>query len=109
MIGNDLFSLDAQNLLMLGLTAAGGAALSLIYFGGLWLTIQKMKEVKTPAVLFLASFLLRTLIILAGFFLAAGGRMDRLVVCFVAFLLARHFILQKAQPLGTKGTPDHGL
>lgn len=108
-MNGELFSLDPQNLMMLLLAAAAGAALSVIYFGGLWLTIQKMNQVKAPAILFVGSFFVRTLIILAGFFLAAGGRIDRLAVCFLFFLLTRHFVLRKARPSVRKETPTHGL
>jgi len=37
-----------------------GLGLGLIYFGGLWLTIKNMNQSRSPIVLTLGSFVLRT-------------------------------------------------
>jgi F1F0 ATPase subunit 2 len=104
-----LFSITPQNLGMLFLAAAGGAVLSALYFGGLWFTVQKMNQVKVPALLFVGSFMVRTIIVLAGFYLVAGVRFDRLAVCFICFLVTRHFILNWAQMPDRKEKSSHGF
>jgi hypothetical protein len=53
------------------------------------------EQVKTPALLFCGSFLVRTGIVLAGFYLVSGGRLDRLAVCFISFFATRQFIVKK--------------
>jgi F1F0 ATPase subunit 2 len=108
-MNDNLFALTPQNLGMLFLAAVGGAALSVLYFGGLWFTVQKMNQVKVPALLFAGSFLVRTAIVLAGFYLVAGDRLDRLAVCFICFLVTRHFVLKWAQMPVRKEKPSHGL
>jgi F1F0 ATPase subunit 2 len=104
-----LFAITPRNIGMLFLAAAGGVTLSVLYFGGLWFTIQKINQVKVPALLFAGSFLVRSAIVLAGFYLIAGGRLDRLAACFICFLITRHLVLKWTQPSERKDKPSHGL
>lgn len=82
------------------LAAAGlaGILLSLIYFGGLWFTIQQAERVRRPLLLFGFSFILRLSLVLAGFYLVSAGRLERLAICLVTFLLTRQILLMRAQP-----------
>ena len=66
-----------------------GALLGMIFFGGLWWTVQKGFASKQPALWFFGSLLLRTGIVLAGFYLVGRGHWERLLVCMVGFLVAR--------------------
>ncbi len=66
-----------------------GALLGVIFFGGLWWTVQKGFASKQPALWFFGSLLLRTGIVLAGFYVVGRDQWTRLVVCLVGFLLAR--------------------
>ena len=66
-----------------------GLLLGAIFFGGLWWTIRKGLLSKRSALWFLGSLLLRTSIALAGFYFAAGGHWERLLVCLLGFVMAR--------------------
>ncbi len=72
-----------------------GATLGAIFFGGLWLTVQKGLTSETPALWFLASLLLRTCLILAGFYWAAQGHWSRIVACLLGFLTARVIVMKR--------------
>ena len=66
-----------------------GLLLGALFFGGLWWTVQKGLTAKHPAVLFLASMLLRTGITLAGFYVVADHDSQRLVASLVGFVIVR--------------------
>ena len=73
----------------MALALAGGVGLGMVFFGGLWLTVQKGLRSKLPALWFFISFLLRTSIVLAGLHVLSDGRWQRLLVCLLGCLLAR--------------------
>lgn len=66
-----------------------GIALGALYFGGLWLTVQRLRIVRRPGTLLLVSFAVRSVLVLAGFYLVMGGQWERLVACVVGFIIAR--------------------
>jgi F1F0 ATPase subunit 2 len=86
-----------------------GAVLSIFYFGGLWITIQRLERVRNPALLFFGSFLLRLGVVLAGFYLVSDGRIERLGLCLLSFLLTRQLILSKTQVPREKEQTRHGI
>ncbi len=57
----------------LALAFVAGALLGAFFFGGLWWTVQKGVASEQPALWFLGSLLLRTGLILAGFYLVSQG------------------------------------
>jgi len=69
--------------------ASAGAALGVVFFVGLWWTVQLVMIAHHPVPWFLASLLLRMSAVLAGFYLVGGGHWDRLVACFLGFAAAR--------------------
>ena len=81
--------------LALALAFVAGALLGAFFFGGLWWTVQKGVTSETPALWFLGSLLLRTGLILAGFYLAAQGHWSRLVACLLGFLIARVIVVKR--------------
>ncbi len=72
-----------------------GALLGVVFFGGLWFTVQRGVTSGTPALWFLGSLLLRTGLILVGFYLAAQGHWSRLAACLVGFLIARVIVVNR--------------
>ncbi len=66
-----------------------GILLGAIFFGGLWWTVRKGVSSKIPALWFMGSLLLRTAIVLTGFYFVAGGHWERLMVCLLGFVMAR--------------------
>jgi F1F0 ATPase subunit 2 len=72
-----------------------GLGLGLFYFGGLWLTVQKIPSMRWPGLWLLASYMGRTALCLAGFYLVMGGQWEWLIACFVGFLLARTLLVRR--------------
>ena len=66
-----------------------GVLLGGLFFGGLWWTVCKIVSSKQPALLFLGSLLLRTSIVLVGFYFITRGHWERLLVCLLGFVVAR--------------------
>lgn len=69
-----------------------GLLLGALFFGGLWWTVQKGLVSSRPALWFMGSMLLRTGIVLAGFYFVMGGDWRRLLVCLAGFIAARMLI-----------------
>ena len=75
-----------------------GAALGAVFFGGLWWTVQRGAASSAPASWFLGSFVLRTAIVLAGFYFIGAGQLVLLGLCLIGFLLARAMVLVATRP-----------
>jgi F1F0 ATPase subunit 2 len=84
----------------LALAFAAGSLLGVMFFGGLWWTIEKGMSSKQPGLWFLGSLLLRTVIALSGFYLIADGQWERLVTCLVGFIVARVIVVRVAGSWG---------
>lgn len=74
-----------------------GILLGVMFFGGLWWTVQKAMTSRQPARWLLGSKLLRTGITLAGFHVVSGGRWMSLLTCLVGFILARLLVMRRAR------------
>jgi F1F0 ATPase subunit 2 len=70
----------------LGLLA--GSALGAVFYGGLWWTIRRLAG-RAIGPWLVGSFLLRAMIVLAGFFAVARGPWYGVAACFAGFLAAR--------------------
>ena len=89
-----------NNTLLLTISFATGIFVGLIFFAGLWWTIRKGLQSKRPASLFLGSLLLRTSLVLTGFYFVVFGlhksqhelSLPRMTICLLGFLLARFFV-----------------
>lgn len=75
-----------------------GAALGAVFFGGLWWTVQRGAASASPVRWFLGSFVLRTVIVLAGFYFIGAGQLVLLGLCLIGFLLARAMVLHATRP-----------
>jgi F1F0 ATPase subunit 2 len=84
-----------NDILPLALALVAGALLAAIFFGGLWWTVHKGVKSERPALWFLGSLLLRTIIILGGFYLVSQGHWSRLAVCLLGFLIARFIVVKR--------------
>ena len=80
--------------------------LGTMFFGGLWWTVRQGVSATRPALWFLGSLLLRTGIVLAGFYVVAGGHWERLLLCLLGFVIA-HFIVTRltGPPVGHHNFP----
>lgn len=86
-------------------TILAGAALGVVFFGGLWWTVQRGATSPTPARWFFGSIILRTAIVLAGFHFVGEGQMVRLGLCLLGFVLARAIVLRVTRPPPAAVTP----
>jgi F1F0 ATPase subunit 2 len=69
-----------------------GVILGMIFFGGLWWTVEKGVAAKRPELLFLGSLLLRVSVTLAGFYYVGNGKWQRIIGCLIGFILARAMV-----------------
>ena len=81
----------------MGVPLLAGVGIGLVYFGGLWLTVRQAPRVRHPAPLFLASFVLRTGICVAGFLIAMNGRWEWLLASLVGFVLGRTVLIRQSR------------
>jgi F1F0 ATPase subunit 2 len=94
-------TMNEMTSLILALLA--GSLLGAIFFGGLWWTIRRGFSSRSPAVLYLGSLLLRTLVAVAGFYLVSRGDWRRLLACMLGFLATRIMATRIARPPSAKG------
>jgi len=84
-----------NEILSLALSFVTGISLGVMFFGGLWLTIQNGKGSKRPALWFFGSFLLRTGLVILGFYFIGNGHWERMMVCLLGFIMARIIIVKR--------------
>ena len=78
-----------NELLILAFSLLAGVLLGAIFFGGLWWTVVRAISSKQPALWFLGSMLLRTVIVLSVFYFVSGGDWKRLLASLPGFIIAR--------------------
>lgn len=78
-----------NELMQIVVVLLSGMLLGALFFGGLWWTVQNGLSARQPALWFGASLLLRTAIVLAGFYFVAGSDWKRLLLCLLGFIIAR--------------------
>ncbi|MGB5396690.1 MAG: ATP synthase subunit I [Gammaproteobacteria bacterium] len=66
-----------------------GALLGVFFFAGLWWTVRKIESSKYVALLFLGSMLLRTSVVILGFYFILGDNWQRLLAGLLGFVIAR--------------------
>jgi F1F0 ATPase subunit 2 len=73
----------------LSLAGLAGLFLGGAFFGGLWWTVQRGLSSRRPALLFVVSMLLRTSLVVAGFYFVGRGHWELLLACLLGFTVAR--------------------
>ena len=94
------------------LVILAGFVLGILFFGGLWWTVQKVLSSRRPTLWLLGSLVLRTTVVLAGLYVVAGDDWQRLLLCLSGFLIARVIItrytgLQKKPHILPARETDH--
>ena len=69
-----------------------GVAIGTFFFGGLWFTVRKAVNAKTPALWFFGSFFLRVSITMVGFYFISLGNWQHLLVALLGFVIARFIV-----------------
>lgn len=103
--------IDYGNWVLAGAGALlAGGALGGIFFGGLWWTVRHGSSSPTPARWFLGSLILRTAVVLLGFYVVGAAQPVRLGLCMLGFLLARAVVMRVTQPTAAAKaahSPEH--
>jgi F1F0 ATPase subunit 2 len=86
------------NLPVLLWAALLGVGLGAMFFGGLWWTARRGAASPRPALWFFVSLLLRMALAMAGFYLVAGGRWERMLACLLGFIVARIVVTWTTRP-----------
>lgn len=79
---------------MIGIAVISGLILGVLFFGGLWLTVKMALGRTYAALWFLGSSLIRTAIVLAGFYLLAQGGLLQLLLSVAGFVAARFLTIR---------------
>ncbi len=87
-----------MSILLLPAMLCVGAFIGLFYFGGLWLTLNKLIEFRQWGGWLGASFLVRSTITVTAFWLLAAGDWQRILVLATGFTLVRFFWVKRIQP-----------
>lgn len=87
-----------EQILALGVAAGVGLTVGLVYFWGLWYTLQRLPYSRHPALLMLGSYLLRLGVVLGGLYLVMDGEIVRLGVALLGVLLARMLLVRRLRP-----------
>jgi F1F0 ATPase subunit 2 len=83
-----------SDILALVLAFLIGSFLAAFFFGGLWYTVHRGVTSERPAIWFLGSLLLRTGIVLVGFYFVSHGHWSRLAACLLGFVMARVIVMK---------------
>jgi F1F0 ATPase subunit 2 len=90
----------------LALAGMAGTLLGILFFGGLLWTVQRGLCSAWPGATFLGSFLVRTGLVLAGFWFVSEGHWGRLLTCLLGFLVARVLVQRLSGLTATRtGSP----
>src|SRR5690625_2455884 len=82
--------------LLLALVA--GLGLGLFYFGGLWLTVQRLGRTRNPTLLFAFSLLVRTALAVWGMYLVMGGSWHCMLSCRGGSSSRRQLMIWRLRP-----------
>jgi F1F0 ATPase subunit 2 len=80
-----------------------GAVLAAFYFGGLWLTVKRLPQSRQPTLLSMSSFVARSLICLAGFYLVVGQGIEAVLICLSGFVLTKMALIHRISLGSRKG------
>ncbi len=80
------------------LSLVAGLSLGALFFGGLWWATRRAMLSSQPVYWFLGSMLLRSSIVLAGFYFVAQGQWHRLIPCLLGFVAARILVVRLTKP-----------
>lgn len=94
--------------LILALAGMAGAGLGLMFFGGLWWTLRRGLVSPRPALWLLGGLLLRSGLVLAGFYAVSDGHWERLLACLLGFAIARSAVTRLAGPPLESPLPSAG-
>ena len=93
----------------LALTFLFGALLGLGYFGGLWLTVRRVRDATVSTTLLLGSFVVRSALALGGFYLVLrwmDGQWEMIALSLLGFMSVRLVLVRRWGPKHTVLSPN---
>ena len=75
-----------------------GCFLGVFFFGGLWWTVQRITDSDRPYLISIASFILRTAVVLAVLYLVLSAGYYYIFITFGGFLIARAVLTYRLKP-----------
>jgi F1/F0 ATPase, Methanosarcina type, subunit 2 len=103
-----LLTVIQTDTLSLFLCGIAGMALGLLYFGGLWMTIQRLPHTRSPIPFMLGSMIIRTAITVGGFYYVMNQHWERAVACLIGFVLMRVIFSSRLHPKRLPSPEDLG-
>jgi F1F0 ATPase subunit 2 len=82
-----------------------GIILGILFFGGLYLTVGKLNEVKNPSFLVIFSFIIRMVILLGGLFYLSKKGYQAILLALMGIVLVKFimiFMVNKPSEKATK-------
>ncbi len=89
-----------------------GLILGMLFFGGLWFTVRKATVSKTPILWFLGSLIIRSCIVVLGFYyVMQRGNLLNSLITMAGFIVARMMVvrLSKAYEIRISGVKKNNL
>lgn len=80
-----------------------GLLLGAFFFGGLWWTVRKGVKSERVALWFFGSMLLRTGVVMLGFYLLLGDSWQRMLAGLLGFFIARLIVTRLTRETGQTG------
>ncbi len=84
-----------------------GGLLGVVFFGGLWWTVQHAMSSERAALWLFGSLLLRTGIVLGGFYLTCGDDWQRWLAALLGFVMARLVVTRITLPNTERAAGHH--
>jgi len=78
-----------MSVIALAFRLLAGVVLGAFFYLGLWLTVRALPDARHPVLLTLASFWIRTLVVLAGFLYLMQGHWQYAAICVLGFVAGR--------------------
>lgn len=82
-----------DQVLFMFLAFMAGLALGTLFFGGLWITVQRAVKSNMPGLWFVGGLISRLSITMLGFYFVGAGNWQRLIACTIGFIFARFIVV----------------
>ena len=70
-----------------------GIILGAVFFGGLYLTVRRLNEVKNPSALFVISFMVRMAVLLGGLFYVSRWGYRGVLLALLGMIATRYIMI----------------
>lgn len=84
--------------ILLVMQCVAGAIIGVLYFGGLWLTLNKLTGTRQWGLWLGVSFLVRATMAVAGFWILGAGDWRRLLALATGFTIVRFLSVKRIRP-----------